>query len=174
MATPFHLELVTPERVLFSGEVDEISMRTDGGEIAFLAHHEDYIGAVAITVARLSLVSGDGATSEGETGTLLVAVHGGFVHVDHEGVTILAGVAELGDEIDVERARRALAASQERLVAEGPATFVGRSDETDGEQSAPESLSGAMVALLAPESAEAAVARATVRLEAAGATSSSI
>jgi F-type H+-transporting ATPase subunit epsilon len=173
MATPFQLELVTPERVLFSGEVDEISMRTDGGEIAFLAHHEDYVGAVAITVARLSLVSADGATSESETGTLLAAVHGGFVHVDRERVTILAGVAELGDEIDVDRARRALATAQERLVAEGPATLPGRRDEAEGEPGASESLSGAMVALLAPESAEAAVARATVRLEAAGATSSS-
>lgn len=168
MATPFHLEVVTPERVLFSGEVDEVSMRTDGGEIAFLAHHEDYVGAVDITVARVSVVAGDTPGADEVASTLPIAVHGGFVHVNREGMTILAGVAELGGEIDAERARNALAAAEERLVAEGPATKP--SPETSGEhENTPERLTGAMVALLAPESAEAAVARAKVRLEAAGA-----
>jgi len=173
MATPFHLELVTPERVLFSGEVDEISMRTDGGEIAFLARHEDYVAAVDITVARLSVVNSDGASPEGEDSTVLVAIHGGFVHVDQEQTTILAGVAELGKEIDVERARRALVAAEERLATEGPATITSSGDESDGEQGVSERLSGAMVALLAPESAEAAVQRARTRIEAAGASTSS-
>jgi F-type H+-transporting ATPase subunit epsilon len=169
MATPFHLEIVTPERVLFVGEVDEISMRTDGGEIAFLAHHEDYIGAVAITVAKLSVVSEEGA-GESDGSPLLLAIHGGFVHVEQERVTILASVAELGSEIDVDRARRALAASEERFVTEGPATKPAQPNP-EGEPTAPERLSGAMVALLAPDSGEAAVERAQVRLEAAGAAS---
>lgn len=168
MATPFHLEVVTPERVLFSGEVDEVSMRTDGGEIAFLAHHEDYVGAVNITVAKLSVVSDMTSGGEGEAATQLIAVHGGFVHVNKDGMTILAGVAELGSEIDVERARRALSAAEERLAAEGPATAP-RATDSESEDGVPERLTGAMVALLAPESAEAAVERAKVRLEAAGA-----
>src|ERR1700688_4067211 len=99
MATPFHVELVTPERVLFSGEADEVSMRTDGGEIAFLAHHEDFIGAVDITVAKIHVV--DAAATDADSGEdLIAAVHGGFVHVHPEGVRILAGVAELAAEID--------------------------------------------------------------------------
>src|SRR5665213_3879967 len=158
MATPFHLEVVTPERVLFSGEVDEVSMRTDGGEIAFLAHHEDYVGAVNITVAKLSVVSDTTSGTEGETVPQLIAVHGGFVHVNQEGMTILAGVAELGSEIDVERARRALGAAEERFAAEGPATAPRTPDaQGDGQsdiqhdEGAPEHLTGAMVALLAPE-----------------------
>ena len=111
MATPFHVELVTPERILFSGEADEVSMRTDAGEIAFLAHHEDFIGAVDITVTRIHVV--DGANSDADAGEdLVVAVHGGFVHVHPEGVRILASVAELASEIDVERARAALAAAE--------------------------------------------------------------
>ena len=148
--------------MLFSGEVDELSMRTDGGEIAFLAHHEDYVGAVDITVARLSVVVG-----ESDTTTERIAVHGGFVHVNSESVTVLAGVAEPGAEIDIERARRALTEAEQRLEAEGPAVVA---SSTAGEEAETEQrLSGAMVALLAPESAEAAVARAKVRLEAAGA-----
>ncbi len=168
MATPFHLEVVTPERVLFSGEVDEVSMRTDGGEIAFLARHEDYVGAVDITVARLSVVAGSEGGSDADASTLLIAVHGGFVHFDGEGMTILATVAELGSEIDVERARQALSLAEERFAIEGPATKPGVVNEEGAEES-PTRLTGAMVALLAPDSAEAAVARARVRLEAAGA-----
>jgi len=170
MATPFHLEVVTPERVLFSGEVDEVSMRTDGGEIAFLAHHEDYVGAVDITVAKLSVVADAQGTGDSEPSTLLIAVHGGFVHFDGEGMTILATVAEPGSEIDVERARQALVLAEERFALEGPATKPGVANE-EGTEESPTRLTGAMVALLAPDSAEAAVARAKVRLEAAGAVS---
>ena len=168
MATPFHLEVVTPERVLFSGEVDEVSMRTDGGEIAFLARHEDYVGAVDITVAKLSVVTDVQSAGDVEVSTLLIAVHGGFVHFDGEGMTILATIAELGSEIDVERARQALVLAEERFATEGPAT---KPDAAVGEETeeSPTRLTGAMVALLAPDSAEAAVARAKVRLEAAGA-----
>lgn len=172
MATPFHLEVVTPERVLFSGEVDEVSMRTDGGEIAFLAHHEDYVGAVDITLARLSVVEDGQGVADSEVSTLVIAVHGGFVHFDGEGMTILATVAELGDEVDVERARQALALAEERFALEGPATRPGVTTEEGTEESTTR-LSGAMVALMAPDSAEAAVARAKVRLEAAGAATNS-
>jgi len=131
VATPFHAELVTPERVLFSGDVEEVSMRTDAGEIAFLAGHEDYVAAVDISLVRLSAVSGSsggpgGSGSNAATGSaapvaggpglpagsgggaIIAAVHGGFVHVDPSGVAILASVAELAGEIDVARARHAL------------------------------------------------------------------
>ena len=172
MATPFHLEVVTPERVLFSGEVDEVSMRTDGGEIAFLAHHEDYVGAVDITVAKLSVVTNAQSTSDTEVTTLLIAVHGGFVHFDGEAMTVLATVAELGSEVDVDRARQALVTAEERFALEGPATKPGVPND-EGTEESPTRLTGAMVALLAPDSAEAAVARAKVRLEAAGAATNS-
>ncbi|HUY06096.1 MAG TPA: F0F1 ATP synthase subunit epsilon [Acidimicrobiales bacterium] len=172
MATPFHLEVVTPERVLFSGDVDEVSMRTDGGEIAFLARHEDYVGAVDITVAKLSVLRDSGGAGDGEPVTMRIAVHGGFVHFDGEGMTILATVAELGTEVDVERARHALTLAEERFALEGPAVKPGAPTEGGAEES-PTRLTGAMIALLAPESAEAAVARARVRLEAGGAATNS-
>lgn len=181
MATAFHAELVTPERVLFSGEADEVSLRTDGGEIAFLAHHAELVAALDITVVRVRSLGGrpgGGEGGEGEGEELRFAAHGGFVHVADNVVRILAGVAESGNEIDVERAREALAAARERLAEEGPATLeAGRAEAAEhaapGEAapgSAPTGpLSGAMLALLAPASAEAAVRRAEVRLDAAGA-----
>ncbi|HUZ19713.1 MAG TPA: hypothetical protein VMU75_03970 [Acidimicrobiales bacterium] len=178
MATPFHVEIVTPSRVLHSGEAEEVSMRTDAGEIAFLAHHEDFIGAADITVVRVRPHATEaGEPGEGEGSELRFAVHGGFVHVDQGAntVTILAGVAERGDHIDVGRARAALAAAEERLATEGPAAeqrVAAEAEHPAAGEGAPTGatrLSGAMVGLLAPESAEAALRRAKARLEAAGA-----
>ena len=53
MANLTHAELITPERVLFSGDAEAVVMRTDGGDITFLANHMDYIGAVDICVVRI-------------------------------------------------------------------------------------------------------------------------
>ena len=53
MANLTHAELVTPERVLFSGEAEAVIMRVDGGDTTFLANHSDFIGAVDICVVRI-------------------------------------------------------------------------------------------------------------------------
>jgi F-type H+-transporting ATPase subunit epsilon len=162
MATPFAVELVTPERVLYSGTADEVTMRTDGGEIAFLAHHEDFIGAIDITVARIHLTDGEDAEGGAE---IVAAVHAGFVHVHPEGVRILAGVAELSGEIDVDRARAALA-SAEQQGTEAPSASAPPPEGTDGPAAI--ALSPTMIALLDPESVDARTRRAQARLEAAG------
>lgn len=162
MATPFAVEVVTPERVLFSGEVEEVSLRTDEGEIAFLAKHEDLIGAVDITVCKLTPSTGGDAAEP-----VLIAIHGGFVHVDDSGVKLLASVAELGTEIDVDRARNALSAAEGRRSSE-PAGAA-HADEAGENHSDGIAKSGAMLALLEPDAPEQAVRRAEVRLEAAGA-----
>jgi F-type H+-transporting ATPase subunit epsilon len=151
MATPFRVDLITPERSLFGGEADEVSMRTEIGEITFLAHHEDFIGIANSTVVRINVVSGE--ADEGSE--LQVAVHGGAVHVSEEGLLILARLAELGSEIDVARARRALAAAEGRLAEEGEPPR----EEGDEAEQVRASL----------DTPEAAVQRARARLEAAGA-----
>ncbi len=161
MATPFTAEVVTPERVLFSGEVDEVSLRTDVGEIAFLAHHTEFVGALDITVATLNVLE---EGTEGAGSPTRFAVHGGFVHVAANHVRVLAGVAERAAEIDVARARAAAEAARERLQREGEPSAP------DGAPPAPGAvpLTGARLALLAPGSAAAALRRAEVRLSAAG------
>ena len=186
MATPFHAELVTPERILFSGDVEEVSMRTDEGEISFLAGHEDYIAAADITVLRLvlSAPSGDEGGSE-----LRAAVHGGFVHVDRSGVALLASVAELASDIDVPRARAALERAEADLASgeRGPGPAAERAADvrvveeavvagagiTPADATAGSSTlvtpSPAMAALLSPDDPEVQARRARVRLEAAGA-----
>ena len=56
MANLTHAELVALERVLFSGEAEAVVMRTDGGDITFLANHMDYIAALDICVVRFEAV----------------------------------------------------------------------------------------------------------------------
>ena len=163
MGTQFPVELVTPERVLYSGEADEVSLRAVEGEITFLAGHEDYVGVADVTVVRIGVVGRDEAGQD--PAELRAAVHGGFVHVDGEGVVILAGVAELASEIDVARARAALAAAEGR---------VGDGTPSAPEPGAPEGAAGPSQPPVAtdtdPASPQAAIRRARVRLEAAGAT----
>jgi F-type H+-transporting ATPase subunit epsilon len=92
------VELVSPERILYSGEAEAVIARTTDGDIAFLTGHAPFIGALAID--QVTIRQADG-TDE------VAAVHGGFVSVQDDKVKILSDLAELRDHIDVERARRA-------------------------------------------------------------------
>jgi F-type H+-transporting ATPase subunit epsilon len=99
------VELVSPERILYSGQADIVIARTvGGGEIAFLTGHAPFVGALDIATVTIRSAEGDE----------LVAVHGGFVEVSNDTVTILSDVAELSSQIDVERARLAQEKAEER------------------------------------------------------------
>lgn len=94
------VELVSPEGILWSGEADMVITRTlGGGDIAFLPDHTAFVGALGIGVLTIRPASG-GPDEK-------VAVHGGFVEVSNNLVTILSDVAELASQIDVARARAA-------------------------------------------------------------------
>ena len=100
-----HVELVSPERILYSGEAEMVVCRTvDGGEIAFLSGHAPFLGALGEGMVRIKTSSG----------MEVVAVHGGFVEVRDNRVTVLSDVAELSADIDVERARRAKESAEGR------------------------------------------------------------
>ncbi|MEA3019186.1 MAG: F-type H+-transporting ATPase subunit epsilon [Actinomycetota bacterium] len=104
-----HVELVSPERILFSGEADMVVCRTTDGDIAFMTNHAPLIGALGIGAVTIH-VTGDG--------TERAAVHGGFVEVSHNQVTILSDVAELASQIDVVRAEEARARAETALTRE--------------------------------------------------------
>lgn len=116
MAEALRVEVVSPERVLFSGEATQVITRTlGGGEVAFLAGHAPFLAALVENHTRVYLTDG----------TLLdVAVHGGFVEVSNNKVSILSDLAELGAEIDVARAQAALERAEERLRHEHDAEGV--------------------------------------------------
>ncbi len=100
-----HVEVVSPERILWTGEADRVIARTiGGGELAFLTGHAPFVGALDISTVRVHAEDG---TDE------VIAVHGGFVEVSNDRVTVLSDVAEVSSQIDVERAR----AAQERAEA---------------------------------------------------------
>ena len=103
------VEVVSPERILYEGEADMVICRTvGGGDIAFLTGHAPFVGALEIATATIRSPQGDE----------VVAVHGGFVEVSNDTVTILSDVAELGSQIDVERARAAADEAERRMEAD--------------------------------------------------------
>lgn len=113
---PLQVELVSPERILFSGEAEMVAARTTEGEVAFLPDHAPFLGALGIAKLRVLQEGG---------GEVVAAVHGGFVEVRDNTVTVLSDVAELADQIDVERARAAQQRAEERLRTEQDAQAEG-------------------------------------------------
>ena len=118
MAESLRVEVVSPEKVLYSGEADMIVTRTlDGGEIAFQAGHAAFLGVLVENHTRIFQTDG----------TLMdLAVHRGFVEVSGNPtvVSILSDTAELADDIDVERAKEALERPQHTLRSEEGATEI--------------------------------------------------
>jgi F-type H+-transporting ATPase subunit epsilon len=107
MANVMKVEVVSPESVLYSGEATMVITRTlGGGEIAFQPGHTAFLGALTENHTRVFLA--DGSVED-------IAVHGGFVEVSDNSISILSDAAELGGDIDVERARAAKARAEEQL-----------------------------------------------------------
>ncbi len=111
------VEVVSPERILWAGDADMVSARTlGGGDIAFLTGHAPFVGA--LDTCRVTIRPTEGLDE-------WVAVHGGFVEVSHNRVTILSDVAELSTQIDVERARAAAERAESKLRVEHDAEAEG-------------------------------------------------
>jgi F-type H+-transporting ATPase subunit epsilon len=101
------VEVVSPERVLFSGEGTQVITRTlEGGEVAFLPGHAAFLGALTENHTRIYLA--DGSIQN-------LAVHLGFVEVGADHVTILSDSAELEQDIDVARAQAAKTRAEEQM-----------------------------------------------------------
>ncbi len=110
------VSVVSPEKVLFTGESTQVITRTLGtGEIAFLAGHAPFLGA--LTECHTRIYMADGSIVD-------VAVHGGFVEVSNNKVNILSDVAEVGEQIDRARAMRAKDGAEEVLRREHDADAV--------------------------------------------------
>ena len=105
------VELVSPERILYSGEAEMVVCRTAGGEIAFMTGHAPFLGSLGTGIVRVNQVGG---------ATVRAAVHGGFVQVKDNRVIILSDVAELPDQVDAGRARRAAEEAEAALRTAGP------------------------------------------------------
>jgi len=111
---PLLLEIVTPERLAYSDEVDSVTLPGAEGELGVLPHHAPLLSTLGI---------GELTYRQGTTQHHL-ALTGGFAEVRNDKVIVLADTAELPQDIDRGRAERARERAEQRLS--------GRSqDETD-------------------------------------------
>jgi len=112
MAEAMQVEVVSPEKVLYSGEANMVITRTSGGgEIAFQAGHAAFLGVLVENHTRVFQTDGQ---------MIDLAVHRGFVEVSGNPtkVSILSDTAELSTDIDVARAKEALERNQRTLREE--------------------------------------------------------
>lgn len=105
---PMDVAIVDPEKELWAGEADFVVARSADGEIGILPGHAPFLGVLKF--ARLKVESG-GAE-------IVFAVHGGFIEMKDNRLSVLARRAEISSDIDVARARNALERAREKLRAE--------------------------------------------------------
>lgn len=103
------LTIVSPERELYSADVDMVLAPGIYGQLGILPNHVPLI---------TQLADGELCARVGEE-EYFFAIHGGFMHVLPDRVIVLADVAERADEIDIERAQQARQRAME-LLAEAP------------------------------------------------------
>lgn len=102
----FKVEIITPDRIFYTGESDFIEFVTESGEIGVYKNHIPLTTVLIPGIVNIHL--GDESK--------LAAVHAGFAEILHDEVTLLAELAEWPDEIDVSRAEAAKRRAEERLA----------------------------------------------------------
>ena len=107
----FHLEIVTPDGLVFDGEAESLLVHTTEGDVEILRGHMDYIAAVDIGRARV-LANGQSRTA---------SCAGGFLSVSAGAVRLVAVTFEFAEDIDEkralaakERAENAIASAKDR------------------------------------------------------------
>ena len=91
------LEIVTPEKILYQGDVDQITLNTASGKISVLPHHINLFTKVEPGELLIKI----------DTREQYMAITGGFLEVSNNKITILADYAVHADDIDVEKALEA-------------------------------------------------------------------
>jgi F-type H+-transporting ATPase subunit epsilon len=105
---PLLLEIVTPERLAFEGEVDSVNCPGIEGELGILPHHAPLVSTLGVG----ELVIRRGGEEE------YFAIAGGFLQVRPDKVVVMAETADMASEIDLQKAEDARKEA-ERALAEG-------------------------------------------------------
>jgi F-type H+-transporting ATPase subunit epsilon len=108
MASTIKLEVVTPDKLVLSEDVDYVGVPGTLGQFGVLSNHIPFLSALA--VGTLYYKQGNQ--------TKYVFVNGGFADVASDSLTILAESAEPAEEIDIARAKKAKERAEERLRQE--------------------------------------------------------
>ncbi len=94
---PLLLEIVTPERLAFAGEVDAVVLPGSDGELGILPHHAPLVSTLGVGELRFRI----GGVEES------LAIFGGFLQVRPDKVVVMAELADSASEIDLEAAQEA-------------------------------------------------------------------
>lgn len=113
----FLLEIITPERNFFSGEVDRVIARSISGDIAILANHIPIVTPLEVSILKIK--SGNEE--------MRAAISSGYMEVSNDKTTLIVDAAEWPDEIDLQRAEAARKRAEERLRS-GADTDVARAE----------------------------------------------
>lgn len=113
MADALRVELVAPDREVWSGEARLVVARTSEGDIGVMRGHESVLANLAPGPVVIHQVDGE---------PVRAAVHGGFLAVTGDEVSVLAEAVELAEDIDAERAR----AARERATGDEPEAAAAR------------------------------------------------
>lgn len=92
-----HLEITTPEKEIFSDDIDEVTVPTLAGEISILPNH----------VALLTKINPGELTIKKDGKNLHFAITGGFLEVTNNNINILADYAIRAEDIEVTKAQEA-------------------------------------------------------------------
>jgi len=98
------VSVVSAERLMWQGEAKSLVAKTPEGDIGILPGHEPVLALLVESPLRIEELDGS---------KMMIAVHGGFFSVEHDNVNVIAEVAELAEDIDLDRAKAALARLQE-------------------------------------------------------------
>ena len=98
------VSVVSAERLMWQGEAKSLVAKTPEGDIGILPGHEPVLALLVESPLRIEEIDGN---------KMMIAVHGGFFSVEHDNVNVIAEVAELAEDIDLDRAKAALARLQE-------------------------------------------------------------
>jgi F-type H+-transporting ATPase subunit epsilon len=102
---PLHLEIVTPEKLAYEGEVDSVQLPGSEGELGVLPHHAPLVSTLGAGELRLRT----GGEDE------YFAIVGGFVQVLPDRVVVMAETADMASEIDLEKAQEARRQAEQAL-----------------------------------------------------------
>ncbi len=110
MATQFTLNVITPDKQVFSEKVQSVVLPGVVGEFGVLSGHAPFFSVLKIGAVKV--LSEAGGTAE------YLAISGGYAEVRSDEVTVLAPSAERAEDIDVARAQAALERAEERIAAQ--------------------------------------------------------
>ncbi len=102
---PIHLEIVTPEKLAYEGDVDSVQVPGSEGELGVLPHHAPLISTLGAGELRLRT----GSQEES------FAIVGGFLQVLPDKVVVMAETADMASEIDLEKAQEARRKAEQAL-----------------------------------------------------------